>query len=137
MPYRAALLAFFLAAPALAQTGAQVPEERTTIDAERIEGVGDLEVTARGSAEIRRDDFSIFGEVLRYNREYGQAQGEGGVRMQRDVDRFFGPRMQYNTLDDTGVFESPTFILQREEPARGQAESIEFLGRGQDRKSVV
>ena len=130
MPYRAALLAFFLAAPALAQTGAQAPQERTTIDAERIEGVGDIEVTARGSAEIRRDDFSIFGEVLRYNREYGQAQGEGGVRMQRDVDRFFGPRMQYNTLDDTGVFESPTFILQREQPARGQAESIEFLGRG-------
>jgi LPS-assembly protein len=130
MPYRFALLAFFLAAPALAQTEAPAEEEATTIDAERIEGVGDLEVGARGSAEIRQEDFSIFGEVLRYNREFGRAQGEGGVRMQQGVDRFFGPRMQYNTLDDTGVFESPSFLLQRDPPARGQAESLEFLGKG-------
>jgi LPS-assembly protein len=129
MPYRFALLAFFLAAPALAQT---VPpaEAPITIDAERIEGVGDLEVTARGSAEIRQEDFTIFGEVLRYNREFGRAQGEGGVRMQRGADRFFGPRMEYNTLDDTGVFESPTFVMQREQPARGSADLLEFLGKG-------
>ncbi len=129
MPYRFALLAFFLAAPALAQTGAPA-DTPTTIDAERIEGVGDLEVTARGNAEIRQEEFSLFGDVLRYNREFGRAQGEGGVRMQRGVDRFFGPRMQYNTLDDTGVLESPTFILQSDQTARGEAESLEFLGKG-------
>jgi LPS-assembly protein len=129
MPYRFALLAFFLAAPALAQTGAPA-DTPTIIDAERIEGVGDLEVTARGNAEIRQEDFSVFGDVLRYNREFGRAQGEGGVRMQRGVDRFFGPRMQYNTLDDTGVLENPTFLLQSDQTARGQAESLEFLGKG-------
>ena len=134
MPYRFALLAFFLAAPALAQTGAAPAEEEPiTIDAERIEGVGDLEVTARGDAEIRQADFSLFGDVLRYNREFGRAQAEGGVRMQQGVDRFFGPRMQYNTLDDTGFFESPSFLLQSNQPARGQADSLEFLGRGQYR----
>jgi LPS-assembly protein len=130
MPYRFALLAFLLAAPALAQTVKPAAEEATTIDAERIEGVGELEVTARGSAEIRQEDFSVFGEVLRYNREFGRAQGEGGVRMQRGVDRFFGPRMQYNTLDDTGVFESPQFLLQSDQTARGEADSLEFLGKG-------
>ena len=129
MPYRFALLAFFLAAPALAQNGAPA-DTPTIIDAERIEGVGDLEVTARGNAEIRQEDFSVFGDVLRYNREFGRAQGEGGVRMQRGVDRFFGPRMQYNTLDDTGVLDSPTFLLQSDQTARGQAESLEFLGKG-------
>jgi LPS-assembly protein len=46
------------------------------------------------------------------------------------VDRFFGPRMQYNTLDDTGVLENPTFLLQSDQTARGQAESLEFLGKG-------
>ncbi len=131
MPYRFALLALFLAAPALAQTGAPAAEEEpTTIDAETIEGVGELEVTARGNAEIRQEDFTIFGDVLRYNREFGRAEGEGGVRMQRGVDRFFGPRLQYNTLDDTGVLESPTFILQSDQPARGQADRLEFLGKG-------
>ena len=71
----------------------------------------------------------IFGDVLRYNRELGRAEGEGGVRMQSGVDRFFGPRMEYNTLDGTGVFEQPTFLLQREQEARGGAERVEFLGR--------
>ena len=64
MPYRFALLAFVVAAPALAQTVPTSSEEPTTIDAERIEGVGELEVTARGNAEIRQGDFSVFGEVL-------------------------------------------------------------------------
>jgi LPS-assembly protein len=131
MPYRFALLAVLAAAPALAQQPSAEETSPTTIDAERIEGVSDLEVTARGSAEIRRDDVVIFGDVLRYNSEFGTAQGEGGVRLQLGVDRFFGPRLEYHTLDDTGVFESPGFLLQREVPARGEAEALAV--RGKDR----
>jgi LPS-assembly protein len=137
MPFRLAALmfrqiaicaAFAAATPALAQSTPAAPGV-TTIDAEVIEGVSDLEVTARGNAEIRRDDTVIFGDVLRYNRELGRAEGEGGVRMQSGVDRFFGPRLQYNTLDGTGVFEQPTFLMQREREARGGAERLEFLGK--------
>lgn len=130
MPYRVALLALCFALPALAQTAAPADgKSPTIIEAERIEGIGDIEVTARGNAEIRRDDVTIFGELLRYNQEFGRAQGEGGVRLQRGVDRFFGPRMEYNTLDDTGVFENPGFLLQRERLVRGGAERLEFLGK--------
>jgi LPS-assembly protein len=126
MPHRFATLAIALAAaaPALAQQAAQ----STTVDAEKIEGVGDLEVTARGNAEIKRGELTIFGDVLRYNQEFGRAEGDGGVRLQRGSDRFFGPRLQYNTHDDTGVFEQPTYLLQRDRTARGGAERIEFLG---------
>ncbi len=126
MPHRFATLAIVLvaAAPALAQQAAQ----STTVDAEKIEGVGDLEVTARGNAEIKRGELTIFGDVLRFNQEFGRAEGDGGVRLQRGSDRFFGPRLQYNTHDDTGVFEQPTYLLQRDRTARGGAERIEFLG---------
>ena len=86
--------ALAVAAPAAAQTGKPNPEaDRTVIEAEIIEGVSDLEVGARGNAEIRRDDMTIFGETLRYNREFGRAEGDGGVRLQRGADRFFGPRL--------------------------------------------
>src|SRR5688572_22189538 len=122
-------LALAVAAPAGAQTGSAAEADRTTIEAEVIEGVSDLEVTARGNAEIRRDDITIFGETLRYNRELGHAEADGGVRLQRGPDRFFGPRLQYNTLDDTGVFESPQYLLERDRTARGGAERLEFLGR--------
>src|SRR5690606_3255862 len=126
MPYRVALLAVFLAAPAMAQA----PQERepTTVEAERIEGVGDLEVSATGNAEIRSGDAVIVGEELRYNLELGRAAGEGGVRLHRGADRFFGERLRYNTFDDTGVFERPTFITGVERRARGSADRLEFLG---------
>ena len=131
MPYRFATLAAALvvAAPALAQDQGGVEQGRTTIDAERIEGISDLEVSATGSAEIRRDELRIFGESLRYNRELGTAEAEGGVRLQSGVDRFFGPRVQYNTLDDTGSFEQPQYLLQRDRTARGGAERLDILGK--------
>ena len=102
-------LALALSVPAAAQTAKSPPAvdpsaDRTTIEADVIEGVSDLEVSARGNAEISREDMSIFGDHLRYNREFGYAEGDGGVRLQRGADRFFGPSVQYNVLDDTGVF---------------------------------
>ena len=132
MPFRLATLALVLAiaAPVFAQTQTKpAVQEPTTVDAETIEGVSDIEVTARGNAEIRRGDTVIFGDVLRFNRELGRAEGDGGVRLQDGVDRFFGPRMQYNTLDGTGFFEEPTFLLQRDTEAHGGAERVEFLGK--------
>jgi len=137
MAFRFATLALALAAaaPAAAQTAAAGAEaernsaERTTVEADVIEGVSDLEVTARGNAEIRRDDMTIFGDVLRYNSELGLLEAEGGVRLQRGADRFFGPRLYYNTREDSGVFESPQFLLQRDRTARGSAERVEILGR--------
>jgi lipopolysaccharide assembly outer membrane protein LptD (OstA) len=127
-------LALALSVPAAAQTGKSPPAgdistDRTTIEADVIEGVSDLEVSARGNAEISREDMSIFGDQLRYNREFGYAEGDGGVRLQRGADRFFGPSLQYNVLDDTGAFESPQYLLERERTARGRADRLEFLGR--------
>jgi len=130
MRYRVALLALYFSVPALAQS---VPPAQaqgaTTVDAETIEGVGDLEVTARGNAEIRRDDVTIFGDLLRYNAEFGRVQGEGGVRLQRDGDRFYGPRLKFNTLEDSGTVESPKYLIQREATARGGADEADIIDR--------
>jgi len=131
MPYRIATLAVALvvAAPALAQTAGSAAKDPITIDAKSIESVSDLEVTARGAAEIKREDVTIFGEVLRYNRQFGLVEGEGGVRLQSGLDRISGPSLQYNMLDDTGFLDQPAFLLQRDPPARGTAERLEFVGK--------
>jgi LPS-assembly protein len=125
MSSRLATLAIALAAAGNA-LGQQ--SESTTIDAQKIEGVSDLEVSARGAAEIHRGEVTVFGDYLRYNREFGELEGTGGVRLQSGVDRFFGPTLEYNTLEDTGTFDHPGFLLQRERPARGGGERMEFLG---------
>jgi LPS-assembly protein len=120
------------AAPAQGQQAPAAPREKgpTTIDAERIEGVSDVEVTARGAAELKRDDFTIFGELLKYNRELGRVEGDGGVRLERPGERFSGPRLRYNILDDTGEFEQPNYLLRSDrQTSRGKAERIEFLGK--------
>lgn len=131
MPLRLATLAVALlaAAPALAQSGASEEKGPTTIDAEQLEQIGDFEVTARGNAEIRQEELVIFGDVLRYNREFGRIEADGGARLQSGVDRFFGPRLRYSTIDDTGLFEQPSFLLQRVDPTRGNADQLEFLGK--------
>ena len=124
-------------APSLVQKPVPGPEQAqpprpkgpTTIDAERIEGVSELEVTARGRVEFQREDLTIYSEFLRFNQEYGRIEADGGVRLQRGVGRFFGPRLRYNTQDDTGVIEQPSFRVDSDPPARGSAERIEFLGK--------
>jgi len=119
------------AAPAQAPASAQEPRTKgpATIDAQSIEGVAELEVTARGRVEFQREDLTIYSEFLRFNQEFGRIEADGGVRLQRGVDRFFGPRLRYNTQDDTGVFEEPTFLMGRGQSARGGAERLEFLGK--------
>ena len=116
--------------PGAAPAAEPKPKGPTTIDAESIEGVSELEVTARGRVEFQREDLTVYSEFLRFNQEFGRIEAEGGVRLLRRADRFFGPRLRYNTRDDTGVFEGANFILQGETTTmRGGAERLEFLGK--------
>jgi len=123
-----ALIAALLSATGV---GAQHDESRAviTIDAERIDGVADLEVTARGSVELKRDGTKVFSDFLRYNQEFGRIEADGGVRFELDGDRFFGPRLRFDALEETGVFDQPSYVIQREQTARGKAERVDFLRR--------
>jgi LPS-assembly protein len=135
-PARVAALSMLLSGAQLAwsQTPSPAPAPKpktpTTIEAEQIEGTAELEVTARGRVDFQREDLSIYSEFLRYNQEFGRVEADGGVRMLRGQDRFFGPRLRYNTLDDTGVFEEANFVLQGEQSTmRVNSERTEFLGK--------
>jgi len=122
--------------PAPAAKPAAKAKGPTTIDAQSIEGVSELEVTARGQVEFQSDDLNIFSDFLRYNQEFGRIEADGGVRFLRGQDRFFGPRLRYNMQDDTGVFEGSNYIMQGETTVmRGNAERLDFLGK--DRLRLV
>ncbi len=136
----AALLILLSGAPlawpqGLVQTSKPAPVQAPStkapakIDAQIIEGVSEFEVTARGRAEFQREDLTVYSEFLRYNQEFGRIEADGGVRLQRGIDRFFGPRLRYNTQDDTGVLEEPTYLMGHGLTARGGAERLEFLGK--------
>ena len=110
-------------------------QEPTTIDAERIDGVGDLEITARGDVELKRDGTKIFADFLRYNQEFGRVDAHGGVRLEREGDRFFGPSLRFDTMEESGVFDQPTYVIQREQTARGKASRVDILARDRYRLS--
>ena len=122
-----------LLAAALAQ--AQPVKEPATIDAQSIEGISGLEVTARGGVEFRQDDTTIYADYLKFNREFGRLEAEGGVRLEQGADHFSGTRLRYDTTDHTGVLEEPAFLLRRGQTARGGAERVQFLGRNRFRLS--
>src|SRR6185295_15934408 len=137
-PARFAALLFLLSCAQIAWAQVSIPvpapgtkpKGPTTIDAQSIEGVSELEVTARGAVEFQREDLTVYSEFLRFNQEFGRIEADGGVRFLRRADRFFGPRLRYNTQDDTGVFEGANYILRGETTTmRGNAERVEFLGR--------
>jgi LPS-assembly protein len=119
----------------MAQAPAQpVPAKEkgpTTIDAERIEGVMDIEVSAGGNAELRQDETTIFGDRIKFNQEFGRIDASGGVRLQQGADRFSGSRLRFDSDSETGVLEDPVFSIRSgDKPARGKAERIDFLGKG-------
>lgn len=127
------LVSLFLFARADAQealpAAAPAQNASTTIEAERVESVSDVEISAQGKVELSRDGTKILTESLKYNREFGQLEAEGNVRLQRGPDRFSGPSLRYNVIDETGVFEQPTYLIRRQQTSRGSAERIEFLGK--------
>jgi LPS-assembly protein len=134
----AGFTSLLFASHAAAQAPAPAREkdgEPATIDARSIEGISGLEVTAQGGVEFRQGETSIYSEFLKYNREFGRLEAEGGVRFEQDGDRFFGARLRYDTTDDTGVLEEPAFLLRRQLTARGGAQRLEFLGRNRFRLS--
>ena len=106
------------------------PKGPTTIEAQSVEGVSELEVTARGRVEFQREDMSIYSEFLRFNQEFGRIEADGGVRMTLGTNRFFGSRLRYNTQDDTGAFEDANYFIEGDSSImRGKSERLEFLGK--------
>jgi LPS-assembly protein len=118
----------FLAGAAAAQT--PEPGEPATIDAQSIEGIAGLEVTATGSVEFRQGEFSVYADYLKFNREFGRLEARGGVRLQQGNDRFSGPSLRYDTAAHTGALEAPSFLFRQQQTARGGAKQVEFLSRG-------
>ena len=97
----------------------------TTIDAERDRGRGrSRSHGARQRRDHARRASRIFGDDLRYNREFGRAEGDGGVRLQTRRRPLLRPAPAATTRSTTPAsFEQPEFLVQRR--ARRRAASAE------------
>ena len=98
------------------------------MQAERIEGRTDVETSAEGRVELRRDGVVIKAGRVHYNHTDGLARAAGDVSIERQGDRFSGPLLNLNLDKFEGWFESPSFFFARSQ-AGGDARRVEFIDR--------
>jgi LPS-assembly protein len=87
------------------------PDLPTFLTADRIEGLGGVQVEATGNAEIRRGDTSLTADRIKYFAEDDEAEATGNVRLQIGADEMSGPRLRMRIGDSSGIFEQPSFRL--------------------------
>jgi len=85
------------------------PDLPTFLTADRIEGVGSVQVEATGNAEIRRGDTTLTADRIKYFAEDDEAEATGNVRLRVGPDEMTGPRLRMRISDSSGIFEEPQF----------------------------
>ena len=94
-----------------APPGGRGPDLPTFLTADRIEGLGSVQVEATGNAEIRRGDTTLTADRIKYLAEDDEAEATGNVRLRMGVDQMTGPRLRMRISDSSGIFEQPSFHL--------------------------
>ncbi|MDB5797731.1 MAG: LPS-assembly protein LptD [Paucimonas sp.] len=125
-----ALSASALSGRAMAQ-GAPAParpEESnapTRVDAERLSGRPDREITLERNVEIQRGSMTLNADRADYDIIDDRVKAHGNVRLQNFGDRYSGEELNLKMDTGQGYVVRPTYRLQNNN-AQGQAERIEF-----------
>jgi LPS-assembly protein len=97
--------------------------------ADRLEGVGNREVSAEGRVELRAHGETVLADRLHYDMDKDEVHATGNVLLRKGVDYITGPELTYQRGTQTGTFQTPTFGIG-ETGARGDAGEIRFEGPG-------
>ena len=95
--------------------------------ADRLEGVGNREVSAEGRVELRTHRETVLADRLVYDLQRDEVQATGNVLLRKGTDWIAGPELTYRRETQTGAFKGPTFAVG-ESGARGDAGEIRFAG---------
>ncbi|GAB2890625.1 LPS-assembly protein LptD [Uliginosibacterium flavum] len=86
----------------------------TQIEAGRIDGRDQVEMTAVGNVRLERGNMVLTSDRLYYDQVANEVQAKGNVRLERGADLIEGPSAHMNLDTWFGEFESPSYQLQRE-----------------------
>ncbi|WP_288023230.1 LPS assembly protein LptD [Thauera sp.] len=110
---------------------AKLPAGTTAVSALRILGARGIELVAEGEAELQRDDVLLTADRVTYREPTDEVLAEGNVVMLRGQDRIEGPRATLVVGDQVGSFESPRYVLSREQgPREAGGEARPVAGSG-------
>ena len=102
------------------------------LEAERLRGQLEGDVIAEGQVSITRADDRVQTEWLRYDRHSDELEARNGVVFTRGPDRVEGARLKLKLAERLGQMTEVRYLLHDDagRMARGQAEAINFQGRG-------
>ena len=123
--------------PAAPGTAVRTPRPSLNLDddergvvflrADRLEGVGQREVSAEGRVELRAHRETVLADKLVYDLIRDEVHATGNVVLRKGTDFITGPELTYRRESQTGSFRSPVFQVG-EAGARGDASTITFAG---------
>ena len=87
----------------------------TIISARRITGVNDVETVAEGDAVMMRAGDTLSGERITYRVADDEVEAIGNVKLASPDTSISGPRMRLRMEEGTGEFESPAYVIRREQ----------------------
>ncbi|MBS1208644.1 MAG: organic solvent tolerance transrane protein [Proteobacteria bacterium] len=86
----------------------------TVIEAGRIDGREQVDMTAVNNVRLERDGMVLTGDRLYYDQVANDVQVQGNVKLKRGTDSIEGPSARINLDTWFGEFDSPSYQLQRE-----------------------
>ena len=129
------LALLFCAAAAFAQEpGLRLPaasktadrDAPVTINADSLRGYANREASAKGNAELRRDDVSIRADELLYLYATDEVRASGSVHLSRGGDRMSGTGLRLRVHDNVGEFDRAEYEFTR--PGRAGSAPVKTRG---------
>lgn len=125
-----------IAAPVAAQTALSSEdasqESATVLEARKMEGRIEREVTLEGEVEVSRGDMQLTADRARYDIVEDEVHITGNVWMKRTGQVYSGDELRLKMDTGEGYMVNPTYRLEGNN-AQGQAERINFETRDQAR----
>lgn len=107
------------------------------VRANRIYGKNEIETIAEGDVELRKVGTVLTADKLTYWPADDETEAIGNVVLTQERGVVSGPKLRLRIGDQTGVFETPTYVFRQESRregvvltaiGRGEAERIDFEG---------
>lgn len=124
-------LAVLASLPALATAQAKYqrpvddPNAPTTLEAERLTGRPDREITLERDAEVTRGGTTLNADRAEYDIVDDRVKASGNIRLKRFNDRFTGDDLNLKLDTGEGYIDNPTYHLELRN-AQGKADRIDF-----------
>jgi LPS-assembly protein len=110
----------------------------TQVVAQKLSGINDVEMVAEGQAELIRGGDALRADHIRYRVAEDEVESTGNVVLTAPDMEVRGPRMRMRMEESTGEFDSPVYVIRKEQkPVMEAAITISGLPATDDKGKVL